>query len=314
MTDLSIVIINRNTKELLRSCIGSIEKTVQSLTFEIWVVDNGSYDGSVEAIRSNYPQVKFIENRNNLGFAAANNQAIRCACGRYVVLLNTDTVLTESALSNIINFMDRHPRVGVCGGQLLNNDGSPQNSIANIPTLATELLNKSLLRRLFPSRYPGKETLYDYPVEVESIIGACMVVRKEAIDQVGLLDESYFFYFEETAWCLSMKKKGWQIYFEPTSKIYHLQGHTAKKNVLATRIEYWKSRYTFFRKEYTLGTFVALAIGLLVKLCISVAIQCVVSPWSRNARKRLRVNVQLLFWHLLGCPSGWGLKSATVEK
>ncbi len=205
--DLSIIIVNRNTKELLLACIESVYATAPPLSFELLLVDNASSDGSVVDVRHSFPDIRCIENDRNLGFAKANNIAIRQAQGRYVVLLNTDTVLTPLALATIVDFMDRNQKVAICGGQLLNGDGSLQNSIANVPTLATELLNKSLLRLLFPKRYPGKESRFNHPVEVESVVGACMVVAREAIDRVGLLDEAYFFFFEETDWCLFHEKK-----------------------------------------------------------------------------------------------------------
>jgi GT2 family glycosyltransferase len=309
--DLSIIIVNRDTKELLLACIASIYTTVPPLSFEIWLVDNGSSDGSVAAVRQSYPQVNCIENRKNLGFAQANNQAIRHALGRYAVLLNTDTVLTPKALLTICGFMDKNMDTAICGGQLLNRDGSLQNSIANIPTLATELLNKSLLRRLFPRRFPGKECRSDEPLPVESIVGACMVVRREAIDRVGRLDESFFFFFEETDWCLSMKKNGWQVFSHPQARIYHLRGETARKNNTAARIEYWKSRYTFFRKHYSKVILAILATGLIAKLFVSLLIQLIACPFSKGARTRLGVNARLLIWHLLGCPAGWGLATRT---
>lgn len=311
--DLSIIIVNRDTKELLLACIASIYATVPPLIFEIWLVDNGSSDGSIDAVRQSFPQVFCIENSRNLGFAKANNQAIRHAHGRYIVLLNTDTVLTPTALATISGFMDKNRDAAICGGQLLNRDGSLQNSIANFPTLATELLNKSLLRRLFPRRFPGKEYRFEKPQPVESIIGACMVVRREAIEKVGLLDESFFFFFEETDWCLSMKEKGWLVFFHPLARIFHLRGETAKKNNTAARIEYWRSRYTFFRKHYSSVILVLLATGLIVKLSVSLLIQLMACPVSRVARTRLGINTRLLLWHLLGCPVGWGLATSADQ-
>ena len=308
MLDISIVIVNRNTRDLLLDCLGSVYLTVPPRSFEIWLVDNASSDGSVEAVRNFFPEVKCIENKSNLGFAKANNLAVKKSLGRYVALLNTDTVLTPSALENIISFMDDHKDVDVCGGQLLNGDGSLQNSIANIPTLATELLNKSLLRRFFPSRYPGKESGFAEPMEVESVIGACMVVAKTAVDGVGLMDEAYFFFLEETDWCLSMKKRGWRIFFHPSAKIFHLQGQTAKKDLIAARIEYWRSRYIFFRKHYSLIVNALLRVGLYIKLFLSLLMQCLTATVSGRARNRLKVNASLIYWHLLGCPTSWGLE------
>jgi len=305
--DLSVIIVNRNTRDLLLACIDSIYATVPPLSFEIWVVDNASSDGSVEAVRRAFSDARCIENDRNLGFAGANNMAMRQAHGRYMVLLNTDAVLTPAALATIVAFMDSNRNVAICGGQLLNEDGSLQNSIANVPTLATELVNKSLLRKMFPKRYPGKENRFEHPADVESIIGACMVVAREAIDKVGLLDEAYFFFFEETDWCLSMKKNGWRVFFHPHAHIYHLQGRTAKNNIVAARIEYWRSRYIFFRKHYSPAVLFFLAAGLVIKLGISVLLQLISSLVSSSARTKLRVNVSLLAWHLLCCPASWGL-------
>ncbi len=313
MADLSIVIVNRNTRDLLLDCISSVYATVPPLSFEIWVVDNGSSDGSIAAVERAFPDVRCIRNEQNLGFAKANNQALRRAEGRYLVLLNTDAVLTPSALATIIDFMERNKNVAVCGGQLLNRDGSLQNSIANAPTLATELLNKSLLRRLNPSRYPGKEQRFQHPTEVESIIGACMVVRKEAVDKIGLLDESYFFFFEETDWCRRMTESGWRVYFHPEARIYHLQGESAKKVIVAARIEYWKSRYTFFRKHYSQSVLQILGGGLLVKTAISVLLQLIAATVSSKARRKLKVSTMILLWHLLGCPNEWGLAEKTKQ-
>lgn len=317
--DISIIIVNWNTRDLLINCIESIYKTIKNLSLEIWIVDNGSRDESVNAIRRKFPDVNIIENKENLGFAKANNQALRQMHGRYAVLLNTDTILTDGAIETIVHFMDKNADTGICGGQLLNADGTKQNSIANIPTLATELLNKSLLRRLFPEKYPGKERDLKSPVEVESVIGACMVVRKKAIDDAGLMDESYFFFLEETDWCLRMRKKGWKIFHHPEAKIYHLQGKTAKRENVKARIEYWRSRYIFFEKNYGLPALNLLKAGLILKLIMNlflISMLNVVSLFTNEkAKDKFRLYIKLIAWHLKGLPLDWGLRSeeTTVE-
>lgn len=307
VADLSIIIVNRNTKDLLLACLESVYSTVPPLKFEVFVVDNASSDGSVEAVRRSYPGAVLIENGRNAGFAAANNQAIRRSSGRFVALLNTDTVLTPGALSSILGLMEADGRIAVCGGQLLNADGSLQNSIASIPTLATELLNKSVLKFLFPAKYPGKRNRIERPTEVESVIGACMVVSRRAIEAAGALDEDYFFFLEETDWCLSMKKKGMLVFFNPMARIYHLQGQTAKKNLSAARIEYWRSRYIFFRKHYSGLSNTVLRAGLLLRLSVSIVLQLPASALSAKARLKLGVNSKILLWHLKGRPRNWGL-------
>lgn len=305
--DLSIIIVNRNTKKLLIDCVGSVYRTVPPLSFEVFVVDNASSDASVEALKRAFPGVVCVENARNLGFARANNLALKRANGRYAVLLNTDTVLTPGALEAIVKFMDSNERVGVCGGQLLNEDGSLQNSIASMPTLSTELLNKSLLKLLFPKKYPGKKSRFSKPTEVDSIIGACMAVSKKAIDRAGLLDEAYFFFFEETDWCLAMKKAGFHVFFHPGARIYHLQGQTAKKNIAAARVEYWRSRYIFFRKNYSTPANIVLYAGLITRLFVSILLQAPASLVSAKTRGKLKVNLRLLAWHMIGRPGQWGL-------
>jgi len=307
--DLSIIIVNRNTKKLLLDCVGSIYRTVPPLSFEVFVVDNSSSDGSVEALKKAFPGVVCIGNSRNLGFARANNQALRRAVGRYAALLNTDTVLTPGSLETIVKFMDENELAGICGGQLLNEDGSLQNSIASTPTLATELLNKSLLKLLFPKKYPGKKSRFAKPTEVDSIIGACMVVSKKAIDKAGLLDEAYFFFFEETDWCLAMKKSGFKVFFLPGAQIYHLQGQTAKKNIGAARVEYWRSRYTFFRRNYSALSNIVLYAGLVLRLSVSILLQLPASLLSAKTREKLKVNLRLLAWHMAGRPAQWGLST-----
>lgn len=309
--DISIIIVNWNTKDFLINCIDSIYTTIKNLTFEIFVVDNGSSDGSAEAVKTKFPRIKLILNRSNLGYAKANNQALQEMKGTYAVLLNSDTQLTPRAIEVLVDFMDHNDKVGICGGQLLNADGSKQNSIANIPTLATELLNKSLLRRLFPSKYPGKEHTFKSPVEVDSVIGALMVVRKSAIDKVGLFDEDFFLFLEETDWCLKMKQNGWKVFHHPEAKVYHFQGQTAGRVHVRARIEYWRSRYIFFKKHYSFTISTILKAGLIIKLLVNLIFLCILILVSlftyKKAREKLNLSFKILMWHLKGLPEGYGL-------
>ena len=214
---------------------------------EVILVDNGSQDGGRIEVKRAFPSVHIIENEKNLGFAKAVNQGLQKASGRYVLLLNPDTQMKDGAIERLVSFMDAHSDVGVAGAQLLNADGSKQNSIANFPSLATELFNKSLLRWLFPKKFPGKERDYPEPVEVDSVIGACMVVRRKAMEQVGLLDEDYFLFLEETDWCYRMKRAGWKIYHVPQAEVYHFQGKSAETAKKRAKVEFYRSRYHFFK-------------------------------------------------------------------
>lgn len=245
--DISFIIVNWNTKDLLQDCLQSIVKTVGGIRYEIIVVDNASVDGSAMMLKDEWPAVKCIANKENRGFGAANNQGFHIMTGRYALLLNTDTVLTDHAVMKLFTFMESHPETAIACGQLLNADGSKQNSIAHFPTLLTLLANTSLLEYLLPDKFPSKRYEYQAPIEIDSAIGACMIVRKKAIDDVGMFDEQYFFFFEETDLAYQMRGAGWKIFHLPDAFIYHLQGQSIGHNI-RSRVEFYKSRYRFFKK------------------------------------------------------------------
>ncbi|MDD5451818.1 MAG: glycosyltransferase family 2 protein [Desulfovibrionales bacterium] len=303
--DISIIIVNWNTKDLLRNCLNSIYGKVQGIALEIIVIDNASHDGSVAMLREEFPQVTIIENNTNRGFGAANNQAFGIMKGRYALLLNTDTVLKEHAVYELFSFMEVHPDAAMACGQLLNADGSKQNSIANFPDLLTLFLNTPLLEYLFPKRYPSKRYDYKGPVEVDSGIGACLLVRKQAIDEVGMFDERYFFFFEETDWALQMKTAGWKIYHVPSARIYHLQGQSIGRNV-RSRIEFYRSRYQFFKKwksrSYYQIIFFVIFIRTIINWLLTSLGNLAMLFTNKNLRNKWVVNSKLILWHLNGRP------------
>jgi len=302
--DLSIIIVNWNTKNLLLDCLVSIFETVKISSMEIWLVDNASTDGSVAAVRRMYPTVSIIQNRENLGFAAANNQAFERMQGRYALLLNTDTILAAGAVDAIFAFMERHPDVGMACGQLLNPDGSKQNSFAKFPCLASLIFNEALLQILFPGKFPSKRKPNSDPMEVDSCIGACLMVKREAMDQVGWLDESFFFFFEETDWAYRMKQAGWKIYFVPSARIIHIQGQTVGHNV-ASRIMFNRSRYIYFKKwhpdAYLLVRLIIFA-RILINAILNLVGAVVTFGMHAGIKKKLSVYSRLILWHLAGCP------------
>jgi len=310
--DLSIIIVNWNTKDLLLQCLESVYQTIKRVEMEVFVVDNGSMDGSIAAAKGRFPEVKFIQNEINLGFARANNQALSLAKGRYLLLLNPDTQVKKGAIERLISFMDAHPEAGGAGAQLLNSDGSRQNSIANFPSLATELLNKSLLRWFFPSVFPGKERNYPEPIEVDSVIGACMVVKRDAIEPVGLLDEGYFLFLEETDWCYRMRRTGWKIYHVPQAEIYHFQGKGVEMEKKKARVEYYRSLYRFFKKNRGRLQWFILLVGSVIKLVVELVFMGIASLLTfftiKKWENKLSIYAYLMWWHLKGCPKGMGLK------
>jgi GT2 family glycosyltransferase len=312
MSDVSIIIVSWNTKEFLLSCMKLVFEKEQGISGEIIVVDNGSRDGSASEVKRVFPSIHLIENEKNLGFAKAVNQGLQKASGRYILLLNPDTRVKHGAIKQLLSFMDSHFETGVAGAQLLNSDGSKQNSIANFPSLATELLNKRFLRWLFPKRFPGKERNYSEPVEVDSVIGACMMVRREALDQVGFLDEDYFLFLEETDWCFRMKRAGWKIYHVPQAEVYHFQGKSAETERKRARVEYYRSRYHFFKKNKGSLQWVILLVGLLIRLgfeLLSMAVASLIIFFAiKDWRKKLAIYTYLFWWHLKLCPEDMGLR------
>ncbi len=293
-------------------CLDSIYKTVTDIDMEIYVVDNNSTDGSQAAVKKEYHDVKLIENEANTGFAHANNQAIRRMQGRFAVLLNSDAVLKENAINKLLAFMTSTPRAGIAGVQLLNDDGSRQNSIDNFPSTETEIFNKSILRLFLPVKYPSKNRIFENPTEVDSVIGACMIVRKEAMDEVGVLDEDYFLFLEETDWCFRMYKKGWRVYHVPNAEVFHLSGHSKKKTPWRSQIEYYISLYKFFKKNRTPASYLALRVlkpcKIFINLVLNLLGNLITLFQKKGLRNRLLKYYKLFVWHLLMCPDSMGIQ------
>lgn len=238
---LSIVIVNLNTKDLTIGCIRSIEKEAGSLKFEVLLTDNGSNDGSVEALQQIQSE-KFWKNRftlilndSNTGYGKANNQGIKKAKGKYILLLNNDTVVHKNALQKLVEFAERTPDAGVVGSKLLNIDGTLQMSCFHFPTIINAIKEYWLGKKgLFDKFAPTDEI----PVTVDSVVGAVFLITPEARKKVGILDERYFAYFEDIDYCRQTWKNGLKVYYLPDSIITHYHGATFKK--LANESERWK--------------------------------------------------------------------------
>jgi hypothetical protein len=309
--DVSVIILTRNTCALTRAAIQSVLDSNDSLAKEIIVVDNGSTDETQSVLPREFPGLKLICPGKNLGFARACNLAAKQSSGEFLLLLNSDARPAPDALEKAAAWMRANSDCAVAGGQLLNADGSRQNSIANFPTLATELLSKSLLRRLWPEKFPGKERELRAPLDVESIVGAFVFVRKKIWGELGGLDERYFFFFEETDFCLRARQKNFRVVHLPEVRVRHDQGATAKQVSVAARIEYWRSRYIYFSKNRSAFTRSILFAGLMARLFFDwlAASLTTIFTLGKNARwrSRWRVCTALLGWHLRGCPASTGL-------
>ena len=254
--DVSVIIVNYNVREFLRQSLLSLRPALQNLAAEIFVVDNASSDGSVEMVRQKFPEVVLIANRENVGFARANNQALRLATGRVVVLLNPDTVVQDDTFAAIQTFFAQHPATGMVGCKVLNPDGTLQLACRrSFPTPWIAFTRLSGLSRLFPqSRWFGRYNLTYLPenetTEVEAISGSFMAVRREALAQVGFLDEEFFMYGEDLDWCFRLRVAGWKIHYFPGTQIIHFKGESAKQSDLDNLRLFYQAMILFVRKHF----------------------------------------------------------------
>jgi len=286
--DVSIIIVNWNTKELLQNCLTSVYEQAGIVNYEVIVVDNASIDGSVESIRTKFPQVKLIENSANRGFAVANNQGMAVARGRYVLLLNSDTVVLNG-IAKTIAFADAHPRVAVVGCKVLNPNGTLQRTCFMFPSILNLLLEASYLYKLFPnSKFFGREemTWWDRSDtrEVDVVTGCFMLVRREAIEQVGMMDEQFFMYGEEADWCYRFKKAGWKIVFAPVGHIIHLGGASSSRVAAKMTLQLRGAILQFMAKHCSKTTYILSCILTGVFFVIRIPfwfIRTIVSPQNR---------------------------------
>ncbi len=248
--DLSICIASYNGKKMLEECLESIYKNVKELAYEVLVVDNNSSDGSAGMVKTKFSELRIIENKANYGFAKANNQAMRMALGRYILLLNQDVVILDNnSLKIMKEFLDDHKQAAVCGCNYVGPDGIAQFSQFRFQTI------RRLIAYYFRKLLHGKEyktyleKTGSLPQEVDVVIGACFMIKKEVIDEVGLLDEAFFFYFEEADWCFRIKRAGWRIYILPWVYVKH-RFHNWQALDIKLQYQYYRSQYLFFKKNY----------------------------------------------------------------
>ena len=250
--DVSIVIVGWNISDLLRSCLSSVFDQTKGIAFEVVYVDNASVDGSVDMVATTFPAVRIIRNGKNEGFIRASNQGIEASEGRYVLLLNSDTVILDNAIPKMVEFADAHPEAGAVGCKVFHPDGSLQRSCFMYPSILNMFLSTSYLYKLFPrSRFFGRGmmTWWDFNDvrQVQAVCGCCSLVRREAIKQVGLMDETYFFYGDESDWCYRFEKNGWKNMFMPGAKIIHYGGATTKRMPDTFKLQLFGSYLIFMR-------------------------------------------------------------------
>ncbi len=263
--DLSVIIVSWNVRELLRVCLQTIRQE-EDVHPEVVVVDSGSTDGTPEMVRAEFPEVHLIACPDNVGFPKGNNLGLGVATGRYVLLLNPDTEVQPGALATMLAYMDMHPDVGVVGPQLLNPDGTVQSSRRRFPTLATAVFESTWLEPFAPRtvlhHYYALDLPDDQIADVDWVTGACMLVRREVIEQVGGMDEGYFMYSEELDWCRRIRQKGWRVVYLPHAQVMHHVGKSSEQAVTARHINFQRAKLRYFRKYH--GRLVAAGLRILL--------------------------------------------------
>ena len=257
--DLSICIVSWNVKDLLRDCLSSIGDTQPDLRYEVVVVDNNSRDGSGDMVREEFPSFILVSNRVNLGFASACNQAIRESRGRYILLLNPDTVIQSGSLEEMVRFLDERPSAGGGGPKLINPDGTLQPSVRMYPTFKSSLGQFTILGDLgffhrSVDKYLEKGFDYEDPSIVDQPMGAALFFRRDALDAVGLLDESFFIYYEEVDLCLRLSRAGRALWYNPGAVIVHSGGGSTGKAAAWARFQMMESQFKYFAKHYGPGS------------------------------------------------------------
>jgi len=252
--EVSIIIVSWNTRDILRDCLHSVYDRTRHIAFEVILIDNASGDGSAEMVRIKFPQVILIENQQNRGFAAANNQGMKIAQGRYVLLLNPDTIILKEAIQKSVAFADSHVSAGVVGIKTFYSDGTLQPNCYQFPSISNLLISTIGLNKLLPkSRLWGRERYtwwnYDTIREVDVVAGCFMLVRREVLEKVGMMDESYFMYGEEMDWCWRIKRAGWKVMYYPHPGLIHHGSVATAKNPNNMMREGRKSYLHFIQKR-----------------------------------------------------------------
>lgn len=307
MITCSVIIVNWNTKELLRQCLKSVLASTDLASVEIWVVDNASDDGSAGMVEKEFPAVRLVCNQVNVGFSAANNQAIRMASSKYVLLLNPDTRIVGDAIGAMVAFLEGNGRVGAVGCKLLNGDGSTQlschsfNKYFKTFTYAAGL--HSLIRYNSFSKWVGRffgnhlRSLvnvgnYDTAMFPDWVLGACLLVRREAFDHIGLLDERLFMYADDEDLCYRLNLGGWKVAYIPDGKVIHYGGQSSKQAARTMAVESWRSRLFFFERHYGRRSVTPLKIVILAGMGLRL-LSCL--PLAALGRQGQRSNVSTCF-------------------
>jgi GT2 family glycosyltransferase len=297
--DISIIIVSYNTREMTLDCLRSLYANMGALSCEVFLVDNASADGSVDAIRSAFPTVNIIANARNVGFGAANNQAMATAKGRYFLLLNSDAFLKPVALPQLYHNLESNPATGVVGPRLLNADGSLQISCFRYPSPTRawlENLGISSLFRSHPKIGDYRRWPHDTERAVDWVIGACLLVRRKVYEKVGGFDERFFMYAEETDWQARIRDAGWTIAFTPTAEVTHLGGASGKEQPVKINEHFFKSLDRYECKHHGMTGLIFLHLAMIVGGFVRFILWTIILILRPGRRSAARLKTKMHFW------------------
>lgn len=295
--DLTVCILTWNAADLLAACLKSLRdiRHVNHINYEVIVVDNGSEDGSGDVVRRDFQEVELIVNTRNVGFAAGNNQALRMGRGRHFLVLNNDTVLLDDCLAQMVDYLDSYPEVGIVGGRLVNADGSTQVAYypLHLPSVRSCLVELWGLDRIWPqnpwSRFaPSKSFNFDKPSTTTQISGACLMVRREVLQKIGLFDEGFQFFYEDVDFCYRCLQAGWAIAYLPDARVVHYGGASfAKLGLSENSLMRFRSLLRYYQKHFTLGRIILIRMMVALALVLRLPLVLILSLSPRaHVRKR----------------------------
>jgi GT2 family glycosyltransferase len=293
---LSIALVNWNNRDYLEQCLDSIEAAQLSFAYEVVVTDNGSTDGSHKMLAERFPDVRIVQNEGNVGVARANNQCIQNSSGRYIWILNNDTVIDCESVDAMVRFLDEHPEAGAVGGNLLNPDGTYQSGSFSFPTLLEEFLIVSHIGQRLNPYYPSHNGPWPTVRTVDWISSASILVRRKAIEEIGLIDEEYFIYSDETDWQYRLWQAGWKVYYLPQVTTVHYGGGSFQPGGKRYTLVY-RGRMLFAHKHYgplyRIVQRALFAVAALGRLGVWLGAQ-VSGKWRVTARKQIDSNLETL--------------------
>jgi len=293
---VSIALVNWNNRDYLRQCLDSIEAAQLSCRYEIVVADNGSTDGSLEMLDRFFSWVRVVQNGSNVGVARGNNECIRNSSGQFILILNNDTIVNRASIESMVAFLQAHPQAGAAGGDLLNPDGSLQAGYCRFPTLWEEILLVTHAGRRLNPIFPSRRAAWLEAHEVDWLSSASILVRREAIEQIGLIDESYFIYSDETDWQYRLWQAGWKVYHLPGVTTVHFGGGSfplgSKRYTLVYRGRMLFAR-KFYSRLYSVVQRVLFASAAVARLAVWRAVR-LCPRWRSVARRQVESNCETL--------------------